>query len=284
MTAAMERVARLQTLDAQISELQRTIAALPRHIAEIEKALDAHNRRLEADRAALAANLKERRSLEDDNKVHEQKISKLRDQMLGAKTNEQYRAFQNEIDFSANAIRKAEDRILDLMAESEPLDANVKAAEAALKTEKANVEKEKAEARLKTDADQKSLGLLRAERSAMAAQLDPNLLKAYEHQRRKWGSTTVVEAVEGRCTGCQIKSSSPIPAGPAPRGSAHVLRNLRPHSLLQSAGQLRTRAGLDPWRSPKKRLIGGSLSRNRKTSRFVKVDGAWCVLDSLRSP
>jgi predicted nucleic acid-binding Zn-ribbon protein len=204
MTADMELVTRLQTLDAQITELQRAIAALPRHIAEIEKALDSHKRRLEADRAALAANLKERKTLEDDNKVQEQKISKLRDQMLGAKTNEQYRAFQNEIDFCANAIRKAEDRMLDLMAASEPLDANVKTAEVALKTEKANVEAEKAEARLKSEADRKSLEQLRAERAAMAAQLDPALLKAYEHQRKKWGRTTVVEAVDGRCTGCQI--------------------------------------------------------------------------------
>ena len=31
--------------------------------------------------------------------MHEQKISKLRDQMLGAKTNEQYRAFQHEIEY-----------------------------------------------------------------------------------------------------------------------------------------------------------------------------------------
>jgi len=204
MTADMELVTRLQTLDAQITELQRAIAALPRHIAEIEKALDSHKRRLEADRAALAANLKERKTLEDDNKVQEQKISKLRDQMLGAKTNEQYRAFQNEIDFCANAIRKAEDRMLDLMPASEPLDANVKTAEVALKTEKANVEAEKAEARLKSEADRKSLEQLRAERAAMAAQLDPALLKAYEHQRKKWGRTTVVEAVDGRCTGCQI--------------------------------------------------------------------------------
>jgi predicted nucleic acid-binding Zn-ribbon protein len=204
MTAEMELVTRLQTLDAQIAELQRAIAALPRHIAEIEKALDSHHRRLEADRAALAANLKERKSLEDDDKVHEQKISKLRDQMLQAKTNEQYRAFQNEIDFCANAIRKAEDRMLDLMGESEPLDANVKAAEVALKAEKSNVEAEKAEARLKSEADKKRLHQLQAERSAMAAQIEPKVLKTYEHQRKKWGSTTVVEAVEGRCTGCQI--------------------------------------------------------------------------------
>jgi len=204
MTAEMELVTRMQTLDAQIAELQRVIAALPRHIAEIEKALDSHNRRLEADRAALAANQKERRSLEDDNKTQEQKISKLRDQMLQAKTNEQYRAFQNEIDFCLAAIRKAEDRMLDLMAESEPLDVNVKTAEAALKTEKSNVEAEKAEARLKFEADKKRLAEMQAERAQMSARIEPRLGKAYERQRRKWGPTAVVEAVEGRCTGCQI--------------------------------------------------------------------------------
>ncbi len=204
MTAEMELVTRLQTLDAQVSEVQRVIGALPRHIAEIEKALDSHQRRLDADRAALAANLKERKSLEEDNKMQEQKISKLRDQMLGAKTNEQYRAFQSEIDFCAAAIRKAEDRMLDLMAESEPLDANVKTAEVALKAEKANVETEKAEARLKWDADKKRLVQLQAERAAMAAKIAAPVLKAYDHQRKKWGATTVVEALEGRCTGCQI--------------------------------------------------------------------------------
>jgi predicted nucleic acid-binding Zn-ribbon protein len=204
MTPEMELVTRLQTQDAQITELQRVVAALPRHIAEIEKALDSHNRRLEADRAALAANLKERKSLEEDNKIQEQKISKLRDQMLGAKTNEQYKAFQSEIDFGASAIRKAEDRILDLMGASEPLDANVKTAEVALKSEKKNVDAEKAAARLKYNADKKHVELLLADRKAMAGKLNPTVLKAYEHQRKKWGATTVVEALDGRCTGCQI--------------------------------------------------------------------------------
>jgi len=46
----------------------------------------------------------------------EQKISKLKGQMVEAKTNEQYRAFQSEIDFCQAEIRKLEDRILDLMA------------------------------------------------------------------------------------------------------------------------------------------------------------------------
>ena len=95
MTEDLAPVSRLQSLDQRIVQLQQEIAALPKHIAAIEKALDAHNRRLEVDRAALAANLKDRKRHEDDIKVNEQKISKLRDQTLQAKTNEQYRAFQH---------------------------------------------------------------------------------------------------------------------------------------------------------------------------------------------
>src|SRR6202163_2584361 len=129
-------VIQLQSLDQKITTLEQEVAALPKHIAVIEKALESHIRKLEADKAALSANQKDRKKLEGDIQVHEQKVSKLRDQMLLAKTNEQYRAFQNEIDFVAKEIRKAEDRILELMAESEPLDQNVKKAEVALKEEK----------------------------------------------------------------------------------------------------------------------------------------------------
>src|ERR1700735_1453837 len=155
MTVEIEQVTRLQSLDKRIADLEREVATLPKHIALIEKALDSHLRRLEADRAALVANQKERKQLEDDVKVENQKISKFRDQMLGANTNEQYRAFQHEISFWRAGIRKAGARTLDLMAESEPLDANVKKAEAALKEEKQQVEAEKAQARERTAVEQK---------------------------------------------------------------------------------------------------------------------------------
>ena len=134
---------RLQEIDNRLGDLAREIATLPKHIAEIEKKLTSHERKLEADRAALSANQKERKKCEGDIQMQEQKISKLKDQMLQAKTNEQYRAFQNEIDFCQKEIRKSEDRILELMGESEPLEKNVKAAEVSLKAERTQVESEK---------------------------------------------------------------------------------------------------------------------------------------------
>lgn len=188
----------------KIAELEREVATLPKHIAQIEKTLEAHIRRLEADRAALVANQKERKSLEDDGKAEQQKISKLRDQMLGAKTNEQYRAFQHEITFCENAIRKSEDRILDLMSEADPLDSNVKKAEAALKEEKQVVEAEKTRARERTAIDQKQLEQLRAERKSTVSEMKPQTYSAYERIRKKWRGAVVAEALDGRCGACQI--------------------------------------------------------------------------------
>jgi hypothetical protein len=204
MTGEMEKVTRLQSLDLRIADLEREVATLPKHIAQIERALDSHLRRLEADQAALAANQKERKRLEEDGKVETQKISKLKDQMLGAKTNEQYRAFQHEIEFCEATIRKSEDRILDLMAEAEPLDSNVKKADAALKEEKKQVEAEKARARERTAADQKQLEQLQAERKSVVATLKPQVYSAYERIRKKWHGVAVAEATDGRCSACQI--------------------------------------------------------------------------------
>src|SRR4051794_17449259 len=168
MLSDLSLVIRLQDVDLRIGQLTREISALPKHIAEIEKKLESHQRRLEADRAALAANQKERKKLEGDIQVQDQKISKLKGQMLDAKTNDQYRAFQHEIEFCEKEIRKCEDRILDLMGESERLDANVKTAEVALKKEKEQVDAEKVIAQQRTAADKKELDALTKERAEIA--------------------------------------------------------------------------------------------------------------------
>lgn len=197
-------VIRLQELDKRITELTQEIAALPKHIAEIEHKLVSHERKLEADRAALSANQKDRKRVEGEIQAQEQKISKLRDQMLEAKTNEQYRAFQSEIEFCQKEIRKSEDRTLELMAEADPLDRNVKAAEEALKLEKADVEAEKKLARERTAATKATLESLHGERKQAVAGLSPGVYRKYENIRKHRGGIALAEAVDGRCTACHM--------------------------------------------------------------------------------
>jgi len=204
MLSDLKLVIRLQEIDLRLADLSAEISALPKHIAEIEKKLVSHERKLEADRAALAANQKERKKCESDIQDQEHKISKLKDQMLLAKTNEQYRAFQNEIDFCQKEIRKFEDRILELMTESEPLEKNVKIAETALKAEKAQVESEKTQARERTAVDQKAAADLTHERNAIVAETSSSAYQRYERARKARKGIGVAEAIDGRCSVCNI--------------------------------------------------------------------------------
>jgi predicted nucleic acid-binding Zn-ribbon protein len=204
MTEELALAVRLQSLDRKAASLEHEIATLPKQIAEIERKLEAHKRRLEVDRAALVANQRDRKKLEGDIQVQEQKISKLKDQMLQAKTNEQYRAFQNEISWCETEIRKSEDRILELMESSEPLERNVKAAEQHLTKESELVAKEKARAQEKTAADKNALSEVMAEHDSIRAKMNPKLYGDYERIRKKTKGTILAEAVDGRCDACMI--------------------------------------------------------------------------------
>jgi predicted nucleic acid-binding Zn-ribbon protein len=205
MAPDLKLVIQLQDLDGRIKELQHEISALPKQLAAIEKTLDSHVRKLEADRAALAANQRERKKLEADIQLREQKISKLKDQMMEAKTNEQYRAFQNEIEYCQNEIRKCEDRILDLMAESEPLEQNVKTAEAALKDERKKVDEEKQRVRKCTTEDEAQLSEFQAQRTTIVKNVPPRIYSSYERIRAKRRGVAVAEAIDdGRCSACHL--------------------------------------------------------------------------------
>src|SRR6185437_11205100 len=176
MLPDIQHAIRLQILDDRVSALTKEIGALPKHIAEIEKKLEGRQRRLDLYKAALLANQKDRKRLEGEIQSHDQKISKLKSQMMDAKTNDQYRAFQKEIEFAGQETRKAEDRILELMTEAEPLDTNVKAAEAALAAERKQVESEKSGARESTAKDQKEIDALKTERATIVAQMTPSVV------------------------------------------------------------------------------------------------------------
>lgn len=203
MQADLERIVKIQGIDIRAAELRKEIAALPKHVAAIERTLESHQRKLQADQALLAANLKERKKIEGDVQVHQQKISKLRDQMSGAKTNEQFRAFQNEIAFCEAEIKKCEDRTIELLEAAEPLDRNMKIADAALKAEKTRVEQEKVAARERAAVDQKKIDELMAERATIAAETGALVLRNYDRLAKR--GTAVADATKGRCAACQME-------------------------------------------------------------------------------
>jgi len=195
----------LQELDRTISDLRREIASFPKKIAEVEKALGSHLKKLEADKGVLAANQRDRKKLDTDTKDQQQKIAKLKDQMLAAKTNEQYRAFQKEIEYCEAEIRKCEDRVLQLEEEAEALAKTIKADEASMAEDKKAVDEQKKDVVAQADAAKAHLAGLLTERTQITATISKPVMAAYERLRKRMRDGRVVAKVEdSTCMGCNM--------------------------------------------------------------------------------
>jgi len=203
MRAELEALMRLQTIDQETAQLRAAIAALPMRLARLETKLQGEKIAVEQAGKAIKDEEALRRRLESDLKDQQQKIVRFRDQMSSVKTNEQYRAFQHEIEFAETEIRKIEDRELESMERSEQLEQKRKAAESDLKDSTRAVEIEKEDARAASAEQQQRLDELTKKRAAERAAVPEELLAVYD---RVFGGrgTGIAYAQEQRCQGCQM--------------------------------------------------------------------------------
>lgn len=203
MNADLEKLIKLEQVDREIGRLSAEVAALPKRVAEIEHQLSDAKAKVEQARTAMKSQEQKRRSLESDIQSHQQKIAKFRDQSLDVKTNDQYRALMHEIEFAQTEIRKAEDKILEIMEGGELFDRQVKASEVELKTQSLQVEKEKEEAKALTAKDEARLKELQDERRGLRSGVNEDLLELYDRVL-KARKTALAEAREQRCTACFV--------------------------------------------------------------------------------
>ena len=204
MNANLSLIRELQSADTRIAELKREISRLPKHIAEIEQKLESHKKALAADQAALEENRKARRLMESEIAGLEQKLSHIRVQMGEAKTNEVFRAFQKEIKFGEDGIRKVEDRILDKMVEAETIEGNVARAGQELKIENEAVAREITETKARVTKDKDELVLTQKKREALASSITPDVLKIYERVHKMRGGNAVAEVSNDCCLVCNV--------------------------------------------------------------------------------
>src|ERR1700745_2963534 len=188
MLQDLENLVELQVADKEILRLKEEVAALPKRVAVIENKLAATKANLEKAKASAKADESARKKYDAAILDLQGKISKYRDQSLAVKTNDQYKALMQEIQFAEQEIRANEDKILDLMVNAEVRDKDVRAAEAELKAETAEIEKEKAEARQRPAEDEKQLVDWNAKRDRVRRGVDPDVLRRYDRVVKFRGS------------------------------------------------------------------------------------------------
>ena len=200
----LKNVIELQQVDLKIAELTRQIDSLPAQIQSLHSRLDEFLHAQEERKKRLAANQHDRKELDGDIKVIQEKIARHKDQLYQVKTNDQFRAMTKEIEGEEAKVRAIEDEILEKMLEAEEIQKHVQEAAARLETEKARVSAEVAQLESEQKADDDERRALQARRTEIQDSLSESTRSLYERIRPARRGMAVAEVREGLCTACNV--------------------------------------------------------------------------------
>ena len=132
MNRDLERLIALQRIDSAVHDGERRLAEEPERQKTLDARLEEAHLHVVTARERLAHSQGSRRAIEKDLAVHQGRLSKFRDQLMGVKTNVEYQAMQKEIEFAQAGVKTLEDRVLELMLDADDLTAAIKSAESKL--------------------------------------------------------------------------------------------------------------------------------------------------------
>lgn len=193
----------LQAIDTRVQELQATITQLPKPLESDRQSLARLESMLADEKARLIETERWRNDQEGLMAREEEGIRKAKAKVQTAKGAKDYGAASREVDNKRRARSEREDEVLKVMEALEKAKSDIAAHE-----EHVVKLRERVEAESKRIGDQ--IGELQIEaaeratgRDQIVAQIDPALLRRYEHVRKQRGSS-VAAVRKGVCTGCHM--------------------------------------------------------------------------------
>ncbi len=205
MNSDLKNLIDLQEIDLQVAALKAEVAALPKEVAQIEAKLAGSRSRVETAQAAIKADDTAKRQYESEIQDQQQKISKYRNQSLNVKTNQEYKALLSEIEQAETVIRGLEDKILEIMVAADARKDTLKQAEAALKADSAENEKEKEHARSQTAEDEAKLAELNVQRQQLRSTVGEESLTHYDRVLKLRGSAISAVHEDESCSACRVR-------------------------------------------------------------------------------
>ena len=206
MSPDLERLIKLQRLDTTIEDARRRIAAHPQRLAEVDARLSDATRRVEAARQRLKDNQEARRALEKDAAVFQGRVSKFKDQLSEVKTNREYQAIQHEIETAQGGLGAVEEKVLEQMLDADVIAADIKQAEAALATQRKDVDAEKTTLGREMVSVEAALAEASRARAALLAEMEPRLLALFEQVARARKGVAICSATrDGLCSVCHVR-------------------------------------------------------------------------------
>ncbi|MBI4423638.1 MAG: hypothetical protein HY554_07925 [Elusimicrobia bacterium] len=198
------QLVRLQEQDKILDAIQADIDRIPKAIGEIRARIDGRKARLNDVKGRQSATQLKRKEKEAQMAAKEADIKKHGQELNQVKTNDAFRALQNQIDGGKTAVSDLETEILTLMEELDALAREEKAVAAEIKGEDSHdleeiqaFEKDKAALEAKAAAQKQA-------RDALVPGIPEDVLKHYEHLRKRKQGVALAPVLKNICGACRI--------------------------------------------------------------------------------
>jgi predicted nucleic acid-binding Zn-ribbon protein len=206
LNADLRALIRLQQTRDRITSLTTRIETeIPTHIAELETALREIRERVEEGQSAIEVAQKERARLELDLKSADEKISKYKAALMQVKTNDEYRAALNEIDYTNRTRSDLETRVLELMEDVDQRRQELGGLELELEAEDERIRAD----RKVLEEERENLIAERAAEEKIAADIEDGLsrqlVQAYQRIAAVRGGVALARADKGVCIACNMR-------------------------------------------------------------------------------
>ena len=193
----------IQELDLRIARLDRRLARAPEDLAGIDREIEAARSSVTRVEERLRRNERDGRRAEGQLADAEAAVEKYGDQLMQARTNDEYRALRTQIHATRERIRGIEDRILELMEAQEELEAKVAVRRREFASARSRLEEKKEGVRAEVRQCRSARERLGTRRSERAAQLPREIRDRYERIRGIRGQA-LARAADELCGACHV--------------------------------------------------------------------------------
>jgi len=205
MHPAIPHLLELQRLDQTVATLRAHLDSLPKRLRDADAQLNGARSAVTSAKEALTQALGQRKKLELDAEQWKDRAKKYRSQSSSVKTNEAYKALQQEIAAAEAEASKIEDRVLEQMMSLEEIERRVKRVEAELKEAEQVVAVEKKQIETQYQDEKKKSAAAAGERDEVAKKVPEEVLNLYTRIAKKHPGSPMAEARGDQCRACGLR-------------------------------------------------------------------------------
>ena len=205
MLPEIEKLLVIQHRDQNIRSLEQNIKRIPMEEEDIRERLSEER---EAVAEALAAYQEVEiaiKNIELDVETRRDSIAKLKVQQFQTKKNDEFQAMGVEIVRYENEVSELEDQEIELMEQAEELHKLLEKARAALAESEESVETDIESLHRTRETWEKEKTEEKKAREKFAAELDVDLVDAYNRLFESKNGNAVVGLIDVQCSGCHMK-------------------------------------------------------------------------------